>query len=155
MNEWSARADALDDTPVSVERPGDFFLSPTFEGRWRADGTFDTEGGAILSKALELADSRDFDVPVAQRRAEALVAVAAFFLDNQHRQVGGRHRPHVNVIVEASELHDNPRAELVDEQLLLDASTTERLLCDCVVHRVLVKASEQYDRALAAQVQSG
>ena len=48
--------------------------------------------------------------------------------------LGGRHRPHVNVIVDVQDL----RGELVDHQLPLDRATTDRLLCDCVLHRVLV-----------------
>jgi hypothetical protein len=143
MSAWSAKADALDDGGVADEPAQSFYLSQTLDGRWVADGSFDAEGGALLAKALELADSRDFAVGAAQRRAEALVTVAAFFLDNQQHHTGGRHRPHVNVIVEAADLHRGGRAELVDDQLLLDPSTTSRLLCDCVIHRVLVRRAER------------
>jgi hypothetical protein len=140
MREWSARADALADTPPPEGPATTFRLSKTMDG-WVADGTFDVEGGALLSKAIELADSKDFSVPAPQRRADALVTIAAFFLDNQRQHPGGRHRPHVNVIVEAEDLHERARAELVDHQLLLDENTTSRLLCDCVIHRVLVRRS--------------
>jgi len=134
MKHWAAHADALEDHAEPPARESAFHLSQTLDGVWVADGTFDPEGGAILTRAVELAQSDDYTVPLAQRRAEALVDVAAFFLDNQSMRVGGRHRPHVNVIVDV----DDGWGELVDHQLPLDPTTTERLLCDCVLHRVLV-----------------
>jgi hypothetical protein len=142
MNEWSAKADALDDQAEPAEPACSFHLSPTLDGRWVADGSFDAEGGALLAKAIDLAESKDYTVPAAQRRAEALVDIAAYFLDNQQAHAGGRHRPHLNVIVEARDLHGG-RSQLVDQQLLLDPRTTSRLLCDCAVHRVVVDRSER------------
>jgi hypothetical protein len=143
MNEWSARADALHEQPEPSESPQSFHLSQTLEGKWVADGSFNAEGGALLAKAIDLAESKDYDVPVAQRRAEALVDIAAYFLDNQHQHAGGRHRPHLNVIVDANHLHGGGRGELVDQQLPLDRATTARLLCDCAMHRVVVDRSER------------
>jgi len=134
MKHWAAQADALADHPEPPARDSAFHLSQTLDGVWVADGTFDPEGGAVIAKAIELAQSDDYSIPLAQRRADALVDVAAFFLNNQHQHVGGRHRPHVNVIVDVEDV----RGELVDQQLPLDQTTTDRLLCDCVLHRVLV-----------------
>ena len=135
MRHWAAHADALIDRPEPPERESTFHLSQTLDGVWVADGTFDAESGALVSKAIELAQSNDYNVPLAQRRAEALADVCAHFLDNQNLHVGGRHRPHVNVIVDV----ENLRGELVDEQLPLSRETVDRLLCDCVLHRVLVE----------------
>src|SRR5688500_604950 len=131
MKYWAAHADDDLEPPVHDSA---FHLSQTLDGVWVADGTFDAEGGAIIAKAIELAQSDDYNVPLAQRRAQALVDVAAHFLDNQDKHLGGRHRPHVNVIVDVEDL----RGELVDQQLPLDQVTIDRLLCDCVIHRVLV-----------------
>src|SRR5687768_2525404 len=131
MTYWAAHADDDVEAPVPDSA---FHLSQTLDGVWVADGTFDPESGAIITKAIELAQSDDYNVPLAQRRAEALASVAAYYLDNQDKHLGGRHRPHVNVIVDV----ENLRGELVDQQLPLDRVTTDRLLCDCVVHRVLV-----------------
>jgi len=138
MSDWSAKADALDDFVEPRETPNSLSLSQTIDSRWVADGSFDAEGGAIIAKAIELAGSKEFDLPAPQRRGDALVDVAAFFLDYQQGAVGGRHRPHVNVIVDAADLHDGARAELVEQQLPLGRAATTRLLCDCAVHRVVV-----------------
>ena len=134
MNHWAAHAEALIDQPEPPERVSELHLFQTMDGAWVADGTFDAESGVIINKAIELALSKDSSIPLAQRRAEALAVACGYFLYNQNLHLGGRHRPHLNVIGDVQDL----RGELVDEQLPLSRETVDRLLCDCVLHRVLV-----------------
>ena len=61
-----------------------------------------------------------------------------YFLDNQTHRRGGRHRPHLNVIID----HNDYLAGLpgrVPGGGHLDGATISRLLCDCAVHRVVTK----------------
>jgi 5-methylcytosine-specific restriction protein A len=64
----------------------------------------------------------------AQRRADALLAVAGFFLDHQDGVSGGRHRPHVHIVVQEG----GERGETI-EGGRLSAAATARFLCDASV----------------------
>lgn len=73
-------------------------------------------GGLTLRSAgrLSLLARRLRQLPVtsaayaeATRRADALVDIARFFLDFQRTHSGGRHRPHVNVVVNLEDLAGN------------------------------------------------
>jgi hypothetical protein len=65
------------------------------------------------------------------------VDVCRFFLDNQRSHAGGRHRPHVNVVVELDDLVAGRGGRLVDGPSL-DGPTLSRLFCDSAVHRVVM-----------------
>jgi 5-methylcytosine-specific restriction protein A len=75
---------------------------------------------------------------VQERRGDALVDVCRWFVDHQHGHRGGRHRPHLNVIIDHDALTGHGQGRLIDGTPL-DAATTGRLLCDSGVHRVLTK----------------
>lgn len=77
-------------------------LSQTLGDRYVLDGSLDAGGGSVVAAALRLAPSDDGDAArtPATRRADALVEVCRFFLDHQQSQSGGRHRPHVNVVLD-------------------------------------------------------
>ena len=130
MRLWRERAEALLDDVEATMPERSVHLSSTLDGRWELTGSFDAEGGEVVATALRLAAVDDLDLPAAQRRADALVDVCRFFLDHQHHMPTRRHRPHLNVVVDA----DGGR--LVGGSLL-DGPTTERLLCDAAMHRVL------------------
>src|SRR5215212_9873266 len=97
MRHWRARTDALDDGGQAGEPERQLNLSVLLDGRRRLDGDLDAVGGEVLATALRLAQTRDVegDPPrtPGQRRADALVEVAQFFLDHQSGRRGGRHRP--------------------------------------------------------------
>jgi hypothetical protein len=102
----------------------------------------DPEGGQIVSTALGLATSPDAEGEPprspAQRRADALVEVCRWFLDHQHQKPGGRHRPHLNVIINLKDLLAGKGGRAVDGTEL-GAAVTQALACDSVLHRVLMK----------------
>ncbi len=100
MSVWVTRARPEPSEPKEPERS--LHLSRTLDDRWALDGALDPEGGAVVAAALRLATPDTADVPgnPAARRADALVDVCRFFLDHQRSRAGGRHRPHVNVVVE-------------------------------------------------------
>ena len=119
-------------------------LSRTLGGRWRLDANLGPEGGELLATALRLAESPDTDGEAARtaatRRADALADICRHFLDHQQTRRGGRHRPHLNLVLEVDRYRALPAsgATTVDGTGL-DRSTLDRLLCDAALHRVLTR----------------
>ncbi len=74
---------------------------------------------------------------LAARRADGVVDVCRFYLDYQKGRSGGRHRPHLNVVVELEDLLAGRGGRVVDGPEL-DGPTTSRLFCDSAVHRVVM-----------------
>jgi hypothetical protein len=82
------------------------FVSPVLDGRFALDGSLDPEGGATVLAAMTAlgaptaGDSRS----PAQRRADALVALARRHLDGGALPECGGERPHVTVTVDLATL---------------------------------------------------
>ncbi|HEX2039301.1 MAG TPA: DUF222 domain-containing protein [Acidimicrobiales bacterium] len=144
MRLWRARAEALLDEHDGRLPQRSVHLSRTLGARWVLDGELDPEGGTVLDLALRLAATSDAaDEPPrtpAHRRADALVDVCRFYLDHRGTQPSGRHRPHLNVVVDYRELAAGGGGELVDGGFV-DGATLRRLLCDASVHRVVTDGS--------------
>jgi Domain of unknown function (DUF222)/HNH endonuclease len=130
-------------------------LSRTLGGRWRLDANLGAESGELLATALRLAQSPDVDGEptrsAATRRADALGDVCRHFLDHQHTRRGGRHRPHLNVVLDIDRYRALARSGATTlDGTSLDRTTVERLLCDAALHRVLThgrSATLDYGRA--------
>jgi hypothetical protein len=136
MAVWRAHATAEGTEPPDAERA--LHLSASFDGPGALDGTLSPEGYATVKTALRMAETPDLDgdpprTP-AQRRHDALVDVARFFLDHQRTRLGGRHRPHLNVVVDIDALHGGGTVDGTP----LDAVTVARLVCDSALHRVVM-----------------
>ncbi|MBW3668993.1 MAG: DUF222 domain-containing protein, partial [Actinobacteria bacterium] len=74
----------------------------------------------------------------ATRLADAAVDICRFFVDHQHGNLGGGHRPHVNVVVDYDDLMAGRGGESIDGTLL-DGAAIATLFCDANVHRVVTK----------------
>ena len=137
MGAWLALNRPERAEPEEPERA--LYLSPTLDDRWVLGGSLDAEGGAVVAAALRLATPERSDVlkTAANRRADALVDVCRFFLDHQQDRAGGRHRPHVNVVVELADLDAGRGGQVVDGPRI-DGPTLSRLFCDSAVHRVVM-----------------
>lgn len=137
MAAWLTRARPEPSEPREPERS--LHLSRTLDDRWVIDGALGAEAGAVVAAAVRLAMAEGADLPgsVAARRADALVDVCRFFLDHQRGHGGGRHRPHVNVVVELENLAAGRGGQVVDGPSL-DGATVARLFCDSAVHRVVM-----------------
>ncbi len=139
MQAWRAQAEDREPPP---ERPQTLHASRLPDGHMAVDGNLDGETGELLITALRLAGSPDApgEPPrtLAARRADALGDVCRFFLDHQTRRIGGRHRPHLNLVLDLEDHGGIRRAATVDGHHL-DTATAERLLCDGVVHRVITQ----------------
>jgi hypothetical protein len=139
-----ARAMASWRSGVEGEPPGgeperELHVSSTLDDRYVVEGTFDAEGGATIATAVRLATTADDDgvtrTPAA-RRGDALVEVCRFFLDHQHHRLGGRHRPHLNVVVDIEALEEGRGGRIIDGPAI-DGTSLSTLLCDSALHRVV------------------
>jgi hypothetical protein len=96
----------------------------------------------VVDTALRLAATRDVESEPArtpaERRADALVDVCRHFLDHQQTGPGGRHRPHVNIVIDEADLRSGLGGHLVGGPAV-DAVTTARMLCDAGLHRVITR----------------
>ncbi len=137
MRDWASKADAvLTEPPPPEEPPAQAMLVTTLDGRGYLKGTFDAEHTEVLGTALRLAGSSDLDIPLGTRQGQALADVCRFFLDHQHQKLGGRHRPHLNVVVEEPALRDGKPGRTL-AGVPLPGSTIRKIACDANLHRVI------------------
>jgi hypothetical protein len=140
MAAWREAATAHRDP--KPEPPQTLYLSGTLAGQWRLDANLGPETGELLATALRLAQSPDVDGEPARtpatHRADALGDICRHFLDHQRSRRGGRHRPHLNLVLDLHRYRAlrTAGANSVDGTRL-DRPSTDRLLCDAAVHRVL------------------
>jgi hypothetical protein len=136
LHEWRQRVEAGDgpdpDDPNDLDVPGRVYLSDSLDGRGILDGDLDPDTNQLLKTALRVADSNELDVTPAIRRAEALGVIAKFFLDHQQTQAGGRHRPHVNVLVDLEKM----TGRYVDGPAI-SRRVLDEYFCDSAFHRIL------------------
>ena len=149
MQRWAAQAEAtLDDGEPKPEPESSLHLSSTLGGRWALDGDLDPLSGEVLDTALRLADdARAEGEPrrtPAQRRAQGLVDICQFFLDRRDHPAGSRHRPHINLVVGLDDIRAGRGGKLPD-RVVLDGPSTASLVCDSVLHRVLMAGSTILD----------
>ncbi|MDQ1395858.1 MAG: hypothetical protein QOG64_1117, partial [Acidimicrobiaceae bacterium] len=144
MRAWKARLETVDPDQIEpVEATRAVHLSCTLGEQWRLDGDLDPESGQLMATAIRLAESADVEGEPARsaatRRADALVDVCRFFLDHQTSRTGGRHRPHLNVLVDIGDLAARRGGSFVDGGGVLDGPSVSALLCDSALHRVVTE----------------
>lgn len=139
MDRWRDLADAEDPGPEPAERSSELFLSTTLDGRGDLHGTLDPDLHAVVDTALRVADPKDFDRSTPERRADALGQVCQFFLDHQQTNQGGRHRPHLNVVIDLDDLarQDGLGGRYVDTDGPVSPEAMLKLVCDASWHRLL------------------
>ena len=102
----AAERGALETEPAPPERS--LFLSRTLDDIAILDGRLHPDGAAVVEAALRVAerpDEPEESRTAAARRADALIALCGFYLDN-HAGVDelGRQRPHLTVVVDLPHL---------------------------------------------------
>jgi hypothetical protein len=150
---WRQRADALldDDTPPT-EPDRNLRLSRASDGALLGAFTYSDPHAAEIEHALRTASTYDGDHDtrtVGQRRADALADVCEFFNRNHDRPGTPRNHPHIELSLHADTLGGNPAAVDADGRLV-EAHTTNALLCDCIIHKILRDAASvptHYGRA--------
>jgi hypothetical protein len=142
--DWRAKADAIIDTAPKPERDNAWSMSRSSDGSVVGRFAFDASTADQLAQAIGTAHSWDGPGdrrPRSVRDADAVASIMAFFNANHDRQGTPRHRPHVELGVEASDLADHvdhdhgPRASSSSGSLW-STHATDAALCDCVLHRV-------------------
>lgn len=105
------------------------------------DGTLDPTGGQVVAIAIRVASTDEVEAErlrsAAERRADALVDICRFFLDHQTHRPGGRHRPHLNVVVDVEDLAAGGEGRVVDGARM-EGPALQALLCDSALHRVVM-----------------
>ncbi len=143
MRSWRLHAEALEDHPDSQEPPSELHLSQVLR---RAAGGLSAPRPSTprwLRRPLPWPTRacRGGGGPLpstAQRRAEALVEVCRWFLTHFDKAAtGSRERPQVSVIVSLDDLANDGPGRLADGTAV-SASTTLRLACDAVLHRIVM-----------------
>lgn len=140
MAQWREMAEALDDGPEPMASERSLRASRLLNGRLVIGGDVDSDSGEVVMTALRVAESADApgeSRSPAERRADALVDICRFFLDHQISRPGARHRPHVNVVVEADDLYRLRRVRSLGGERLSPSSAAS-ILCDAVMHRTVV-----------------
>jgi len=149
-------------------------LAQTFQGRYVLDGEMDPEHGAIVGSVIDAEVDDMFRTGVfgpedglapPERRGQALVQVLV-----RKGRVGiknGEIRPSIEVIVDERTLLDAPIEDDTDQKsrvcetrdgTTIPVPTMQRLLCEAVLHRVLVGAKGEvldlgFDVRLATRAQ--
>ena len=137
LQDWAAKADAiLDEHDPPQDQPAEAMLMKTLDGRGYLKGSFDAESTEIIATGLRLADSGDLDEPSAKRQGQALVDVFRFYLDHQHVKIAGRHRPHLNVVIDKDALADGKPGRTLGG-VPIPGSTIRQIACDANIHRVI------------------
>lgn len=140
MNHWSTYAEGVVDPDRTHEPESYLRASRVLGDRVALDGDLDSDTGELVLTALRMAETKDLpghQRAATTRRADALVDICRFFLDNQTTRPGARHRPHVNVVVEAEDLYEARKASYVGGTRLSPSRASE-ILCDAVMHRLVI-----------------
>lgn len=128
-------------------------VSTTLNGTGVIDGELDADGTATLLAALDLAgppDKADGVAPprtLSQRRADALVDIAAAFLAAQGK--GGRPGVGLDLILDVDTAAGTPSSDLramrcdLDRVGPISRETALRLACDCAVRRVVMRGDSE------------
>ena len=116
--------------------------------RWALKGDLDAEGGNTLNKALDAAmdpPGEGDERSLAKRRADAIVAIARFYLDHADTPLEGGERPHVQLVLRWSDLAGLPLSRWPDDLgdvhdlgAYLSAAQRDRILCDCNISRIIL-----------------
>ena len=142
---WRQRADAvLDEHEPPLEPKRHLTISRAADGAALGRFTLDDAAATELEKALGNArtwEGSDDLRTLAERNADALFDIAAFFNKNHESSGTPRHLPHLSLSMNGSTLADTPEAMNDDEQRVVSPSCVDTHLCDCTMHTILRSAS--------------
>jgi hypothetical protein len=114
----------------------------------KAEVTLDALGGELFTTALDAAHAQmtfEKGTSLAQRRAEGLVGICRFFLENHtalHHRLG---RPHAIVTIPLSTLQDESDSAFatLGSGAIVDAATARQLACDAGISRQIMGAGSE------------
>jgi hypothetical protein len=144
MQEWAKHAEAVaDENNPPDPAPNRLHHSTTLDGRGEMSGSFDTEGNAIIDRALEEAMpayDRDDPMDLAERRATAMVEIMRDYLNTHEQPKGRRNRPHLALVIGIDQFANGGPGHTSDGAII-DHCVVRMLSCDANLHRVTVDAN--------------
>lgn len=136
---WKQRAEAvIDDERPPAEPERSLQMARHDDGTWSGQFTLGPDAGAELDVAIRTASNwggSDDTRTAAERRADAMFDICAFFNRNHTRTSTPRNHANFDLSIDASTL-DDPEAVDCDGKLV-DRKVADALLCDCVIHRII------------------
>ncbi len=147
MDEWRKKAEAIierDEAPAEPARS----LSMTRASDGALLGTFELHGGgaAELEAAVKTAstfEGSDDTRTRAERLADALHDIAAFYNRQNDKPTTKRRHPHVELSLRGDTLSSTLLlASHPETGRLFDHATTETVLCDCLIHQIMLGTHE-------------
>jgi hypothetical protein len=147
MRKWRAAADDADPEPERDETPDTLHVSETLDGRRELRGRLCADSAIELEQALTHAGSGDPAVPMSQRNAEALIAIARFFNDHNEKAGGRRNRQHLTLMIRADE-HGEPVGSTLGGTPV-SKSKLHQWLCDSTIARMMTSKSHILDYGTA------
>ena len=142
---WKQRAEAeVAETEPPAEPDRSLIMDRADDGAYLGRFVLDEPGGVQLQQALTTADvweGKGDTRTRPQRLADALHDIAAFYNRNHDRNETARRHPNVDLSIDFSTLQGYMEA-VTGAGDLLHHTTTETLLCDCALHRVLLDGEQ-------------
>lgn len=164
MRHWRERAEAIVELPEPKVPDQSWTSSSLDDGTTIGRFVFCALTAAELEAALETARTHGGEGDTrshAERDADAITDILSFFNANHDREGTPRHRPHVELNMEADALPTHDTDSEVDTTVGAEAGrrptstttegrplphwATESLTCDCIIHRVLRRESSVLD----------
>jgi len=147
MDEWRKKAEAIVDAdapPAEADRS--LRMSRASDGALL--GTFELHGGAAAEVEAAIKTAATFEGEHdtrtrAQRDADALHDIAAFYNRQNAKPATKRRHPHVELSLRGDTLTTDLLLGAHPETgILFDHATTETVLCDCLIHQIMLGTHE-------------
>jgi hypothetical protein len=147
MDEWRKKAEAIVDADAPPSE-ADRSLRMTRASDGALLGTFELHGGAAAEVEAALKTAATFEGEhdtrtKAQRDADALHDICAFFNRQNDKPATKRRHPHVELSLRGDTLvTDLLLGAHPETGRLFDHDTTETVLCDCLIHQIMLGTDE-------------
>jgi hypothetical protein len=145
--QWRRNAEAITEQPEPAVPERQLTSQRASDGSLVDRFVFDDALAAEFEHAIGTALTWETDDQrtAGARHADALFDVVAFFNANHHKTGTPRHRPHIELAINADNLGAAHCCATTSDGEPLPASTTEALLCDSMIQRFVMNGSVPID----------
>ena len=147
MDEWRKKAEAIIEGTAPQAEPQQA-LSMTTASDGALLGKFELHGGAAAEVAAALKTAATYEGghdtrTKLQRDADALHDICAFYNRQNEKPTTKRRHPHVELSLRGDTLtSDLLLGSHPETGRLFDHATTEAVLCDCIIHQIMLGTNE-------------
>ena len=145
---WRRNAEAITEQPEPAVPERQLVSQRACDGSLIGRFVFDDALAAEFEQAIGTAltwEGNDDLRSVGTRQADALFDVVAFFNANHHKTGTPRHRPHVELSINANDLTATHCCATTSDGEPIPASTTDAFLCDSMIQRFIMNGSVPLD----------